>query len=358
MKRRAGGPLRKEARFWLAVALLTACGLAGVAGAAEKDGAAGGKAAAGEDLTFFVVSDTHYGLTPAGDETIPKLVDKMNTLPGMPYPDALGGKVGAPRGVIHVGDVTNDGKAASWEKFVKDYGLNGTDGRLKYPVYETFGNHDGGAKSPVREGIKQRNAKRVGVKDVSENGLLYAWDWGRVRFVCLGLSPGTTRKTYDPVNSTDFAVRDLAKNVGSSGRPVFLIHHLGFDKEHSLSWWPEEWRTQYRGAIKGYNVAGILNGHAHKSFITTWEGYDVYHPPHFRQTPAKTGPVTHGFFVFRLAGGELSVAERKLDDTWGLTSKKTVKLADAGTPPGPAPGGLVCAGPDGTGRSLARETCR
>jgi hypothetical protein len=352
MKRRAGEPLRAEARFWPAVALLAACGLLGAAGAAEKDGAVG------EDLTFFVVSDTHYGLSPGGDETIPQLVDKMNALPGTPYPNALGGKVGAPRGVIHIGDMTNDGKAASWEKFVKDYGLDGTDGRLKYPVYETFGNHDGGAKSPVREGIRQRNAKRVGVKDVSENGLLYAWDWGRVRFVCLGISPGTTRKTYDPVDSTAFAVRDLAKNVGSSGRPVFLIHHFGFDKEHSLSWWPEEWRTQFRDAIKGINVAGILNGHAHKSFITTWEGFDVYHPPHFRQTPAKTGPVTHGFFVFRLAAGELSVAERKLDDTWGLTSKKTVKLADAGPPSGPFPPAFAGAAMDATGCHLAWETCR
>jgi cytolysin (calcineurin-like family phosphatase) len=331
MNWREGGPIWRDARRRLAMALLMVCGLSVMAGAAEKDGAAGGKAAAGEDLTFFVVSDTHYGLSPVGDATIPLLVDKMNALPGTPYPAALGGSVGAPRGVIHVGDVTNDGKAASWDKFVKDYGLDGTDGRLKYPVYETFGNHDGGATSPVRQGIKQRNAKRVGVKDVSESGLLYAWDWGRVRFVCLGISPGTTRKTYDPVNSTDFAVRDLAKHVGSSGRPVVLLLHFGFDKEYSLSWWPEEWRTQYRDAIKGYNVVGILHGHSHKPLIYTWEGFDVYHPTHFRQTPAKTGPVTHGFFVVHLTAAELTVAERKLDDTWGMTSKKPLKQTGAGT---------------------------
>jgi cytolysin (calcineurin-like family phosphatase) len=237
-------------------------------------------------------------------------VDKMSALPGTPYPANLGGKVGTPRGVIHCGDVTNSSTAANWKKFVQDYGLDGTDWRLKYPVYETFGNHDGGARSPVREGIKLRNANRVGVKDVSENGLHYAWDWGRVRFVCLGISPGTTRIRNDPANSTDFAVQDLAKNVGTSGRPVFLFHHFGFGV-------PGTWQTQYRDAIKGYNVAGILHGHDHKPFIATWQGFDVYHPPH-----------QHGFFVFRLAGGELTVAERKPDDTWGLTSKKTVKMAD------------------------------
>ena len=295
--------LQRVATYRPALALLAACGLAG---AAETD------RPADEELTFFVVSDTHYGMLPVHDATNRQVVDKMNALPGTPFPDALGGKVGTPRGVLHCGDVTNSSTAEHWDAFVKDYGLDGTDWRLKYPVYETFGNHDGGSRSPVLEGIRQRNASRVGVKDVSENGLYYAWDWGRVRFVCLGISPGTTRIRHDPANSIDFAVRDLAKSVGTSGRPVFLFHHFGPGV-------PGAGQTRYRDAIKGYQVAGILHGHDHRPFITTWQGFDVYHPPH-----------QSGFFVFRLAGGELSVAERKMDDTWGLTSKKPVKLSDAG----------------------------
>ena len=38
--------------------------------------------AAPRDLTFIVVSDTHYGLNPVGDETVPLLVDKMNAIAG------------------------------------------------------------------------------------------------------------------------------------------------------------------------------------------------------------------------------------------------------------------------------------
>ena len=87
------------------------------------------------DLTFFVVSDTHYGLSPAGDRTVPLLVDRMNALPGTDYPAALGGKVGVPRGVLHLGDITNDGKREQWDMFVRDYGLTGKEGRLKWPVY-------------------------------------------------------------------------------------------------------------------------------------------------------------------------------------------------------------------------------
>lgn len=279
------------------------------------------------DLTFFVVSDLHYGLSAGGDETIPKLVDLMNGLPGTEYPEKIGGKVGVPRGVIQIGDITNDGKAVNWEKFVKDYGLTGTEGRLKYPVYETFGNHDGGPKLPVRDGIKARNKQRVGVTDVSENGMFYSWDWSGVHFVCLGISPGSTTRPYDPEHSIDFCISDLKKNVGNSGRPVILMHHFGFDKSHSLGWWPEAWRQTYYDVLKDYNVIGILHGHAHKPEIYQWKGIDIYHPPHFSQKDPKTnGPVTHGIFVFHITADELTIAERKLDGTWGMTAKKSLRV--------------------------------
>jgi cytolysin (calcineurin-like family phosphatase) len=282
------------------------------------------------ELTFFVVSDTHYGQSPRGDETIPLLVEKMNQLPGTAYPDKIGGKVGVPKGVLHVGDVTNDGKERSWKMFVRDYGLTGKEGKLKYPVYETFGNHDGGPKSVVRTAIQERNRGRVGLTALSDNGLFCSWDWGGIHFVCLGVSPGTTIRPYDPEYSIDFAKADLAKRVGRSGRPVILLHHFGFDRGHSLRWWSEEWRTAYYDVIKDYNVAGIIHGHAHEPLIYQWNGLDIYHPPHFRQKdPKQNDPVTHGFFVFRVRGDTLTVVERKLDDTWGMTARKVLKPAAA-----------------------------
>lgn len=295
---------------------------------------------ADDSLTFFVVSDTHYGLSPRGDETIPLLVEKMNRLPGTEYPARIGGgRVGVPRGVLHIGDVTNDGKEKSWKMFVRDYGLTGSEGRLSVPVYETFGNHDGGPKSLVRTAIKERNRGRLGLTEVSENGLHYSWDWNNVHFVNLGIAPGTTVRPYDPEHSMEFAAKDLAKHVGTSGRPVILLHHFGFDKAHSLGWWSEERRTAYYELIKDYNVIAILHGHAHEPLIYQWKGIDVYHPPHFRQKdPKKNGPVTHGFFVFHIQGSELTVAERKLDDTWGMTARKSFAPvgARASRPPHPA----------------------
>ena len=279
---------------------------------------------AARDLTFFHVSDTHYGQSGPGDLAMAALVDAMNALPGTAYPTNLGGVVARPRGVIHTGDVTNDGREEPWAAFVRDFGLLGGDGRLAWPVFETFGNHDGGSNRPVRIAIRDRNPRRRDVTSISSNGLHYAWTWEGIRFICCGISPGTRAKTYDPEDSLAFLSAELAR-LDRAGAPVVLLHHFGFDEGHSLRWWPEAWRTDLRSTIAGRNVIAILHGHAHHPLIYRWAGIDVYHPPHFRQkAPAETGAVSHGFFVFRITDVELTVAERRLDGTWGMTARKPV----------------------------------
>ena len=304
--------------LWLLCLLLV--GLA-ARGQAPADGR-------GRDLTFFAVSDTHYGLGGSdGAATNPLLVDKMNGLPGTTYPANLGGKVSQPRGVLHIGDITNNGKKEQWEMFVKDYGLTGRDGRLAYPVYEAYGNHDGGPNSPVRDGIRQRNTRRAGLTTISTNGLHYCWDWEGIHFVNLGIAPGLTTRPYDPEYSMEFLEEVVQKHV-KKGEPLILMHHFGFDKGHSLGWWSEDRRQQYHELIKDKNVLAIIHGHAHEPYIYQWEGLDIYHPPHFKQKdPKNTGPVMHGFFVFHITADELTVAERRLDDTWGMTGRKTLKKA-------------------------------
>ena len=284
-------------------------------------------AADARDLTFFVVSDTHYGRNLVGDRTVPLLVEKMNHLPGAHYPAIISGTVGKPRGVIHIGDITQSGKQVDWEHFVRDYGLTGSDGRLAFPVYETFGNHDGEADHPVRNGIRERNKHRIGLTAVSENGLHYSWDWEGIHFVNCGICPGTTKQPYDPEHSIEFLESDLKKSVGTSGRPVLTMHH--FNVGSGSSWWSDEWQTQYYDQIKGYRVIGILHGHTHKANIYQWKEIDIYHPPHFvQEAPKDTGTVMHGFFVFHITDNLLTVAERKLDDTWGLTAMKKIEAPE------------------------------
>jgi cytolysin (calcineurin-like family phosphatase) len=273
------------------------------------------------DLTFFHVSDTHYGKSESGDQALRALVEKMNGLPGTPYPTNLGGTVGRPRGVIHTGDITNDGKPEQWAAFVRDFGMDGTDGHLHWPVFESFGNHDGGPRSAVRSGIRARNRVRAGLDARSSNDLHVAWTWDGVQFIHCGISPGTRASPYDPEDSLLF-LRDRLRQRTPGDGPVIVLQHFGFDSGHSLSWWKEETRATYRQALAPHPILAILHGHAHDPMIYRWEGYDIYHPPHFRQRPAGTGTVSQGCFVFHITDHELTVAERRLDGTWGLTARQ------------------------------------
>ena len=280
----------------------------------------------GRDLTFYVISDTHFGKSPEGDRNEAGLVEKMNKLPGTAYPTETGGIVAKPMGVLHIGDITNKGKMDEWEAFVKDYGLTGKEGLLQWPVYETFGNHDGGPKTPVREGIRERNSKRIGLTAISENKLHYCWSWEGILFINLGIAPGSTENPYDPEHSMKFLEEALTK-YAKPGQPLIIMHHFGYDRR-SLTWWSEERRTTFLNLIKNKNVIGILHGHAHETSIYQWEGIDIYHPTHFQQKdPLLNGPVTHGFFVFHITGDELAVAERKSDDSWGLMARKKLDLS-------------------------------
>jgi hypothetical protein len=190
--------------------------------------------AASLPVAFFLVADTHYLankdepelLDQKSRDVTSRLIDTLNRLPGATIPEtAGGGMVAIPRGVIHAGDLIDSGdkngkvleqmQATEWKGFVADYGLSGQDGRLKYPVYEVHGNHDGPqGRGLAIDGIVERNKRRPGVKNTSANGLHYSWDWGPVHCVNLGIVVGqvksvTQRRRYNPLDSLDFLIDDL-----------------------------------------------------------------------------------------------------------------------------------------------------
>ena len=159
-----------------------------------------------EPLTFIATSDSHYVSSKNLDriDRNKATIERMNSITGTPWPEKLGGgKVGKPRGVLALGDLIDDGDkrdetALQWRHFEKQFGLDGTDGLLKYPVFEGWGNHDGppiGKEKfgfSVQSKIKERNVlrKKAGrIGTVSENGLHYSWDWDQVQFVQANLYP-------------------------------------------------------------------------------------------------------------------------------------------------------------------------
>jgi predicted phosphodiesterase len=303
-------------------------------------------------VAFFLVGDTHFladrdnaaKLDVRSAAIAPRLVDHLNKLPGTEIPKAAGGgKVLAPRGVIHAGDCIDTGDKANvkmqqteWAAFADMYGLTGKDGKLKVPVYEVHGNHD----SPRGDGLAvqkiiERNKTRPGVGNVSKNGVHYSWDWGGVHFVNLGIVVGqvadvTRKRRYGPLGSLDFLVADLKDRVGSSGRPVVITHHVDMlryaqplpvedKKAEGMEWDPADVRG-FHEAIKGYTVAAILYGHTHARNVYRWDGtnkpakdgiptFNVDNSSHF-------GSKQQAFFYFEIRADAVLVREYATADGW------------------------------------------
>jgi predicted phosphodiesterase len=306
------------------------------------------------DVAFFLISDTHVLArkdepTRIDDRSIATcrgLINTLNALPGTKIPEhAGGGVVSTPRGVIHAGDLIDSADKqggphpqmieTEWSTFVEECGLSGTEGRLKFPIYEVHGNHDGpgGESHPVRQ-IIARNKSRPGLKNVSENGLHYAWDWGPVHFVNLGIVVGSDPALnragrYNPLGSLGFLKSDLERNVGVSGRPVVITHHVDVaryskpcDEQSPLSgveWDSCDVRAFYR-TIKSFNVMAVLYGHTHVRNVFRWDGtpqkaengvpvFNVDNGSHFSSNE-------QAFFYFHLHGDSLTVREVQTKDRW------------------------------------------
>jgi hypothetical protein len=241
-------------RLFVLAALLA---LAGCVPAQERLEVRERPLAGGTDLTFFVTGDSHFG-APFMVEANTRLIEQMNSLPGTVYPAAIGGTVGVPRGVLHVGDITDFGTPWDWQDFVRLYGLTGKDGLLKYPIYEATGNHDR---------LLLFNTFITSAVAARHGGLPYSWDWGDVHFACLD--------EYPTHEITRWLSRDLA-SVGHAA-PIIIFFHRTLDGFLAEDWSLAE-KEDFARAIDGYNVVAIFTGHWHLGGHHRWKEYDVFRP--------------------------------------------------------------------------------
>ena len=204
------------------------------------------------DVTLYAISDTHFGIEGM-EAANRRMIDNLNEMPGRDYPTV--GKVAAPMAVLHAGDVTDMGLETQWKQFEQLYGQTGKEGLLKFPIFETFGNHDTNMPlGPVTGHIAKRHGSTA-----------YSWDEGALHIATLGKYPD------GPV--VDWLKKDLAK-VGTR-RPVLLYLHYGLEGPFS-DWWSAAEKDAFAKAIEGYNVIGILHGHYHMSGKYQWKGYDCF----------------------------------------------------------------------------------
>lgn len=213
------------------------------------------------------------------------------------------------RGIIIAGDLSSTTTTREWEYYV-------TAASSKFPfIYDGIGNHDyarnGDTKSALSLRVAQRDllcgttvlqdafqpgpvgnagcrSPKAFLRGISQRhrstrftsaggtftddgydaadpysvtGFHYSWDWHDVHFVQLNLFVGDSASDanggYDPYKSLTFLKNDLKTYVGSSGRPVILVHHFPPGTEGTT------WNVNYWNAIKQYNVIAIIVGHEH-----------------------------------------------------------------------------------------------
>jgi hypothetical protein len=284
-------------------------------------------AAADRDVTFFVASDTHYGIdqretNEAGNKSA---IGVLNTLAGQSFPGREFGPIAQPRAILIPGDLTDSGTAVNFngysrfivagshvDGYIDDIPVNGGEGhQLKYPVIESYGNHDVDNQSDdvVPKGIVRRNGESKLKRAFCDNRLHSAWDWDDVRFVNVNLYPG---KAGWANNSLPFLAADLLANVADSRRPVVIMQHYGFD-EFSIEprWWTDAEREEFHETIKNYNVVAIFSGHQHWADRVEWNGINDYVLPR-----AKGGNDTDGVYAVRMTDRRMIVAHRRLSGAW------------------------------------------
>ncbi|HVQ28503.1 MAG TPA: metallophosphoesterase [Vicinamibacteria bacterium] len=249
-----------------------------------------GRPADSPTVTFFVASDSHFGAAGMA-EANRVLVEQMNSLPGTEYPAEIGGRVETPRGVLFTGDTTDNGRLDEFAEFESVYGLTGKDGLLRYPIFESIGNHDLNAESPIKERAKARHG------DID-----YAWSWDGLRFVCLDMYPDEKTRA--------FLARELEK-VGRD-RPVILYFHYSLEGPYS-DFWEQQDKEDFARVIDGYNVAAIFHGHEHRMGHYVWRGHPVFRPGAPRHS-------SHAFLAVRVGPTEMSVAAWDFDNRKWLSS--------------------------------------
>lgn len=279
------------------------------------------------DLTFIVTSDSHYVTDDQSERnrSIRLSIEEMNAIDRRTWPESLGGgAIAKPRAVFINGDIIDDGDkkdetALQWGYFVRDFGLTGEDGLLKYPVFDGYGNHDGPPVGAEKHGfsmqakLKERNLRRKELgwlKELCPKGLHYSFEFDGVHFVQVNIYPADTqhakirynRVWHDPQGALTFLKSSLEKHAAAKDRPVVILSHCGFDTD----WWhPEDW-SAFHSAVAPYPVATYFCGH-------TGTGILKYKPegsPGPELPVVNTGQTAKGFFVVRITGDRIRAAYR------------------------------------------------
>lgn len=267
------------------------------------------------DVTFFVASDTHLGFqvpsakgrdiveNPLGiEQTNLRMIASMNAAPARELP--TGGTIGAPRGVLITGDLTERGGAEQWAMFERMYGLSGQGGPLDFPVFEADGNHDRVRNRHVRKQITRRHGSPF-----------YSMNWDDLHVICLAEAPDKAGMAF---------LKNDLKTI-EKGVPLVIYMHYPLAGPYSENWWTKrKGPEKLRRALRGHNVVAVIHGHNHATGAYRWHNYDAY----IVGSPKNRN--NHTYLVVRVTNETLTVAAFNYDtDSWWWWHEKPINEGTA-----------------------------
>ncbi len=248
-------------------------------------------------LTFFGWSDQHIKTDGDGRHLIPA-IEAMNSLPGKPYPEAIGGTVEKPAFVFNMGDISEWPTRAALDTYEQL-----VTRRLQFPSYDIAGNHDLGGLSPsetVLNWLRQRHG-----------ALRYTFEKGGVCFIALFSE--YDEKLNDPAQPITKEALDYLRQVLAKvprGKPVVVATHLCFEAITN--------RDEFVDVLGDANVILVLGGHYHKATVNQYRGI------HFVQLPSPDPKSAGEFTVVRISSDRLVALPFSYRDGRWVTDKPKI----------------------------------
>lgn len=214
----------------------------------------------GGDLAFFAWGDTHIGYLQQSvtEDFRAGIIEQMNALPGLPYPDATDGCVAEPDFVMHCGDfvdgsLNGDEELEIYRQFIS---------RLRFPYHETQGNHD--LDSPSRTYMTEK----------------YGGDCHE--FLINGVQCISLSAEYDEAEKSTIGAGPLAFLEETLGKvkndvPVIIFTHSPLREQTN--------GDEVAEALSGHRIALAIAAHKHRPEFYKWHGINCIDLGHCRNHP-------------------------------------------------------------------------
>ncbi|MGA7235168.1 MAG: metallophosphoesterase, partial [Bryobacteraceae bacterium] len=319
---------------------------------------------ANPDFTFLVITDTHLlnGYSTSDADHVRNTYN-LNLLPSLGFNWSQAGAgfdnkpLGSPSAVVTTGDDTNYGQQTDLGGYRLLYELGLTSDSLNYLVFPGLGNHDVQGQCEFancgRRMFDYVAAAASCAAHVDNDSHNYSWDWGPFHMIQLNEWAGSTNlgsdtaTNYKPTHGSglNWLAQDLLNSVGSSGRPVILFQHFGWDyfslynndfSGQTDPWWSAADRQRLLNILAPYHIAALFSGHQHQTGMYGVDYTDSSgHPRILDDFTGGTGGINGNgeFFAVRLTQNFLDVLPFKWSDSLNGTQPFMTSVGEGSAGP-------------------------